>query len=88
LITCSQFTEVQHTSRIPAIRGRRACEMGRPFPTGALMKSYKSASLYTVNLWGGQYGRRISRRAAYRLAALAVSMTLPPPTLHCTREED
>lgn len=35
---------------VPAIRGRKVFEIARPLPIGALMKSYKSASLYTVNL--------------------------------------
>ena len=32
-------------AQIPAIRGRSFSEMGRPFPTGALIKSNRSASL-------------------------------------------
>jgi hypothetical protein len=59
--------------------------MGRPFPMGALIKSISSASLYTVKLLlevvrncniGYEY------RSLHRFAALAVSITLPPPTLH------
>jgi hypothetical protein len=73
-------------SHIPAMRGRKVLWMGRPLPIGALMKSYKSASLYTVNLGESQYGRGVLRRAAHRLAALAVSITLPPPTLGCRCE--
>jgi hypothetical protein len=30
--------------------GLRVCLMGRPLPMGALIKSMRSASLYTVNL--------------------------------------
>jgi hypothetical protein len=45
------------------------------------MKSYRSASLYTVKLREHQHDRWIWRLAAHRLAALAVSITLPPPTL-------
>jgi hypothetical protein len=59
LITQSQLIESQNTSHLPAIRGRRGWEMARPFPMGALMKSYRSASLYTVNLQKCQYGRWI-----------------------------
>ena len=33
-----------------AIRGNKVLAMGSPLPTGALMKSIKSASLYTENL--------------------------------------
>ena len=33
-----------------AIKGRRVCDIGKPFPMGALMKSIKSASLYTEKL--------------------------------------
>jgi len=33
-----------------AMRGRNVCVIGNPFPTGALIKSIKSASLKTVNL--------------------------------------
>ena len=53
LITQNKPIEGRHMLHIPAIRGRRVSEMARPFPIGALMKSYKSASLYTVNLWIG-----------------------------------
>jgi len=35
-----------------AIRGNKVLAMGSPLPTGALMKSIKSASLYTENLGG------------------------------------
>ena len=55
----SQLEELQRTLHLPAIKGRRGWEMGRPFPMGALMKSYKSASLYTVNLQRDQCGRWI-----------------------------
>lgn len=33
-----------------AMSGRRVCVIGSPFPTGAFMKSYRSASGYTENL--------------------------------------
>lgn len=33
-----------------AMSGLRVCLMGRPLPMGALIKSMRSASLYTVNL--------------------------------------
>lgn len=36
-----------------AIRGLRARDTGKPFPMGALMKSIRSASLYTANLVKG-----------------------------------
>lgn len=49
---------------LPAIRGLRVCVTGCPLPIGAFTKSRKSAS-------GWQ---------AYRLAALQVSITEPPPT--------
>ena len=41
-----------------AMRGSRAFEMGSPFPTGALMKSNRSASLYTENLFKGVHVER------------------------------
>ncbi len=59
LMIQSQLIEGQHALYLPAIRGRRGWEMARPFPMGALMKSYRSASLYTVNLRRDQYGRWI-----------------------------
>lgn len=70
-----------------AIRGNKVLVIGKPFPMGTLIKSMRSASLYTENL------DRISlngveekeRVKAYRFAALAVSMTLPPPTLKVHR---
>lgn len=34
-----------------AIKGLRVSLIGRPFPTGALMKSYRSACGYTENLF-------------------------------------
>ncbi len=33
-----------------AIRGRNVCVIGKPLPMGALMKSIRSASLYTEKL--------------------------------------
>ncbi len=58
LVTQSQLRRsAYNTLNLPAIRGRRGWEMAKPFPMGALMKSYRSASLYTVNLRRGQYGR-------------------------------
>lgn len=65
-----------------AIRGYKVLVIGRPFPTGALMKSMRSESLYAENLEKKSVKcRYVSKREAYRFAALAVSMTLPPPTL-------
>lgn len=63
-----------------AIRGWRAWVMGKPFPIGALMKSIRSASLYTENLENDEK-LRVTVRQSHRLAAFAVSITLPPPTL-------
>ena len=34
-----------------AIRGIKVLVMGKPFPIGALIKSMRSESLYTENLW-------------------------------------
>ena len=69
-----------------AIKGRKALAIGRPFPIGALMKSNKSASLYTENLQGISRERDgTDRNPTYKLAALAVSITLPPPTLSWSR---
>ena len=65
-----------------AIRGNKVLVMGSPLPTGALMKSIKSASLYTENLEGRRFVACANNRwNSYKLAAFAVSMTLPPPTL-------
>lgn len=47
-----------------AISGFSALSMGRPLPSGALTKSRKSASGYSV----------------YKFMSFAVSMTEPPPT--------
>ena len=66
-----------------AIRGDKVLVIGKPFPTGALIKSMRSESLYTENL-GKDRQMSISKEKltnAHRFAALAVSMTLPPPTL-------
>jgi hypothetical protein len=38
-----------------AIRGNKVLAMGSPLPTGALMKSIISASLYTENLQERSY---------------------------------
>lgn len=71
-----------------AIRGNKVLVIGKPFPTGALMKSMRSESLYTEKLWKKivkcRYAKR-DRANTYRFAALAVSMTLPPPTLKVHR---
>lgn len=65
-------SEVVVTGRcLPAMSGLRAPVTGFPLPTGALTKSRKSAS-------GWQ---------AYRLAALQVSITEPPPTATNTSKE-
>lgn len=65
-----------------AINGLSLSSMGRPLPTGALMKSNRSASLYTVNLgFSLILHQQFSFCSTYKFAALAVSMTLPPPTL-------
>jgi hypothetical protein len=52
-------SEGMHTGHVLAIRGRRGFEIARPFPIGALMKSYRSASLYTVNLRQSQCGHHM-----------------------------
>ena len=64
------------------MRGLNVWATGRPLPTGALTKSIKSASLYTANLSEKfSHFSYYAGEAAYRFAALAVSITLPPPTL-------
>jgi hypothetical protein len=39
------------SSELPAMRGRKAWVMGSPLPIGALIKSMRSESLYTLNLF-------------------------------------
>jgi hypothetical protein len=71
-----------------AIRGNKVFVIGKPFPTGALIKSMRSESLYTENL-GKRSSNVVTQKRnwanAYRFAAFAVSMTLPPPTLKMHR---
>ena len=67
-----------------AIRGDKVLVIGKPFPTGALIKSMRSESLYVKNL--GKRSSYVDKQReiglnAYKFAAFAVSMTLPPPTL-------